>query len=265
MNRWLGRVFLGTALTLTAAATAAATTANLAAPPRVALTWCLQDLPPRQYYPADGQPYGPMVDFMKTLAATAKVQLKFTPPTPVSRCLWLMQQGRVDLMIGLVKSNERASYMHMWPFDVARPASLFTLNTAQLLSSVQDLRGRRVVLVDSHVYADEIRAELTALQVQIVRAASNELALATLLYQDADVMVAPYHITLHSIAQNPRFKSIVAQEVQLESTRFAKSYLAFSRQSKYADHASQLEQALTQVLAQQKTDFYQVPAAASNH
>lgn len=255
MISWVTSVFLSTAL-----AWDATSTAKLAATPAVSLTWCLQDLPPRQFYPSQGQPYGPMVDFMKKLAIHAKVQLKFTPPTPVSRCLWLMQQGRVDLMIGLVKSNERASYMYMWPFDVARPASLFTLNTAHLLTSVQDLRGRRVVLVDSHVYSDEIRAELTALQVQIVRADSNENALATLLYQDADVLVAPYHITLHSISQNPRFKSIVPQDVQLESARFAKSYLAFSRKSKYANHANQIELALEQLLAEEKTDFYQSPS-----
>lgn len=252
MIAWVSSVLLSTALMLDAGSTV-----TLPAKPKVAMTWCLQHLPPRQYYPSEGQPYGPMVDFMNKLATTANIELKFTPPTPVSRCLWLMQQGRVDLMIGLVKSNERASYMHMWPFDAARPASLFTLNTAQLLTKVQDLRGRRVVLVDSHVYSEEIRAELTALQVQIVRAESNEKALAILLYQDADVVVAPYHITLHSIAQNPRFKAIVPQDIQLESSRFAKSYLAFSRKSKYADHAQHIEQALDQVLAQEKTDFYQ--------
>lgn len=227
------------------------------------LTWCLQDLPPRQFYPANGEPYGPMVDFMQKLATQAGFRLTFTPPTPTSRCLKLMQRGEADLMVGLLKTPERSQFMHLWPVDTARPASLFTLKSAALLTSPTELSGRRVALVDAYSYPEEVRAELTKLQVQVVRAPTIEEALALLLYQQADVLVGPYHLTLHAIGQNPRFQSIVAQQQQLASGGVAQNYLALSRKSKYAAKAAQLEQALQQLLLLHKPNFYAVPTHAT--
>lgn len=227
------------------------------------LAWCLQDLPPRQFYPANGKPYGPMVDFMQKLAAQAGFRLTFTPPTPTSRCLKLMQQGEVDLMVGLLKTPERSQFMHLWPVDTARPASLFTLKTAALLTSPTELSGRRVALVDAYSYPEEVRAELTQLQVQVVRASTIEEALALLLYQQADVLVGPYHLTLHAIAQNPRYQPIVAQQQQLSSASVAQNYLALSRKSKYAANAAQIEQALQQLLLVHKPNFYAAPTQAT--
>lgn len=227
------------------------------------LIWCLQDLPPRQFYPANGEPYGPMVDFMQKLATQAGFRLTFTPPTPTSRCLKLMQQGEADLMVGLLKTPERSQFMHLWPVDTARPASLFTLKSAALLTSPTELSGRRVALVDAYSYPEEVRAELTKLQVQVVRAPTIEEALALLLYQQADVLVGPYHLTLYAIGQNPRFQSIVAQQQQLASGGVAQNYLALSRKSKYAAKAAQLEQALQQLLLVHKPNFYAVPTHAT--
>lgn len=233
-------------------------------PASPSLTWCLQDLPPRQFYPANGEPYGPMVDFMQKLAQHTGFLLKFTPPTPTSRCLKLMQQGEVDLMVGLLKTPERSQFMHLWPFDSARPASLFTLKTTALLTSPSDLSGRKVILVDAYAYPEEVRAELTQLQVQVVRAPTVEEALALLLYQQADVLVGPYHITLNAIGQNPRYQAIVAQHQQLAAAGVAQNYLALSRKSRHVALAPALEQALQQLLRAEKPNFYADPASTNS-
>lgn len=259
MSAWSLRVFLvycfSCALTVSAAE-------------QPTLTWCLQHLPPRQFYPEQGEPYGPMVDFMRKLSNNAGFRLKFTPPTPNTRCLKLMQQGDVDLMVGLLKTPERSEFMHMWPFDNARPAALFTLKSAALFTSSNDLRGRKIILVNAFTYPEPIRAELSELQVQVMPAPTIEDALALLLYRQADVVVAPYHMTLHAIAQNPRFKSIVVQQQQLQSANVAQNYLALSRKSKYAAQAPQLERALQQLLLETPPDFYQLssaPATSTEH
>ena len=67
----------------------------LAAAPE--LEWCLDHFPPRHSYLPGQQPKGPMVDMMQKLATQSGFTLKFTPPTPVARCLKLMQQGKTDL------------------------------------------------------------------------------------------------------------------------------------------------------------------------
>lgn len=222
------------------------------------LTWCLQHLPPRQYYPEHGEPYGPMVDFMRKLALQANFTLKFSAPTPTSRCLWLMQQGKTDLMVGLLKTDERSAYMWMWPLDQARPASLFTLSSAPLLQAPTDLRGKRVVLLDHYSYPAEVRAELAALHVDVVTAADTDAGLALLVYKQADVLVAPYHITLLAIGQNRRFANIVAQHTQLNAERATKTYLALSKHSQRATYADTLEHALAALIRVEQPNFYQL-------
>ena len=71
------------------------------------LQWCLHHLPPRHSYLPGKTPSGPMVDMMQELATASGFTLTFSPPTPTSRCLKLLEQGKTDLMMGLVFTEAR--------------------------------------------------------------------------------------------------------------------------------------------------------------
>lgn len=116
------------------------------------LEWCLDHLPPRQIYLASQQPTGPMVDLMQQLARQSGFTLKFSPPTPSARCLKLMQQGKTDLMTGLLWSAQREQFMLLLPFDNARPDALFSRHQQNPLNSMAALNGKTIALAENRHY-----------------------------------------------------------------------------------------------------------------
>ena len=74
------------------------------------LLWCLDHVPQRQHYEPGKAPYGPVVNLMQDLAKQLNVELTFTLPTPVNRCLQQLEHGEVDIVASLLYSPQRQQH-----------------------------------------------------------------------------------------------------------------------------------------------------------
>ena len=249
-------LFLLLACAGTTAQTVTAPAAPVASPALPELEWCLHHLPPRHSYLPGTAPTGPMVDLMQALAKASGFVLKFSPPTPPGRCMKLLEQGKTDLMMGLVYTEQRAAAYFMAPFDEVRMTSLFVAPHSPVLQSPQDLRGRILVLTKDRVYPAAFFQRLHQLGVRVIWGKDLESALALLLYQQAELYAGPLHFTELELKKNPRFAAIRLNTWQLPVDAGQYTYLAMSRASAHRAMWPVIEQQLQQLVTANKTHFY---------
>lgn len=220
------------------------------------LQWCLDHLPPRHSYLAGQTPTGPMVDMMRELADASGFTLTFSPPTPLNRCLKLLEQGKTDLMTGLVETEARRAVYLMAPFDEVRMSSIFVAPHSPLIQREQDLSGRVVVLTKDRTYPPAVLQRLPQLQMTVIWGKDLESALALLLYQQADIYMGPQHYTALELQKNPRFSTLKLNSWQLPADRSQRTHLAMSRLSPHQALWPKIDLALQQMVAANKTHFY---------
>lgn len=220
------------------------------------LEWCLDHLPPRHSYLPGQPPKGPMVEMMQELAAASGFTLTFSPPTPLGRCLKLLEEGKTDLMTGLVQTEARQAVYLMSPFDEVRMNSIVVAPHSPVVQSEQDLRARIVVLAKDRTYPPALLKRLPQLQITVIWGKDLESALALLLYQQADIYMGPQHYTLMELQKNPRFNTLKLNNWQLPADHSQRTHLAMSRLSPHQALWPKIDHALQQMVAANKTHFY---------
>lgn len=221
------------------------------------LEWCLDHFPPRQEYLPGQAPSGPMVEMMQKLAKQSGFTLKFSPPTPTARCLKRMQQGKTDLMSGLMWSEQREQYMLLLPYDEARPETLFVHKDLQLKDE-NALQNLQIALVKTRSYSKALLALLELQQVKIRNVDDLEQAMAMLHFKQVDAVAGPLHLTERLLSQNPRLhSSIVVNPWQPPNRRELQNHLALSRMSPNFELHLQISQQLEKLVEAKQTHFYE--------
>jgi len=221
------------------------------------LEWCLDHLPPRHSYLPGQQPTGPMVDMMQKLAAQSGFTLKFSPPTPVSRCLKRMQQGKTDLMTGLMWSEQREQYMLLLPFDEARPETLFVHKTRPI-DDQDALQHLQIALIKNRRYSKGLYTLLGQQQSKIRQVDDLEQAMAMLHFKQVNAVAGPLHISERLLRSNPRLQqSIMVNPWQPPTPREFQNHLALSRMSPHFHLHLQINQQLEKLVEAKQTHFYE--------
>lgn len=236
-----------------AAATTMQATPALAKP---ALEWCLHHLPPRHSYLPGQAPSGPMVDMMQELASASGFILTFSPPTPPGRCLKLLEQGKTDLMMGLVFTEQRDAAYFMAPFDEVRMTRLFVAPHSPPLNNIKDLRGLTVAMSQDRTYPAAFFQTLRQQGARVIWGKDLESSLALLLYKQADLYAGPQHFTELELQKNPRFLPLTLNPWQMPADPSQHTHLALSRLSAHRDLWPTIEQQLQLLVAANKTRFY---------
>jgi ABC-type amino acid transport substrate-binding protein len=223
----------------------------------VELEWCLDHFPPRHSYLPGQQPSGPMVDMMQKLAAHSGFTLKFSPPTPTTRCLKLMQQGKTDIMTGLMWSEQREQYMLLLPFDQAKSEILF-VHKEQQIQDQASLENRQIAIIKTRRYSKALLAMLEQQQVKMRTVDDLEQAMAMLHFKQVDAVAGPLHITERILKSNPRLQSsIIVNPWQPPNRSELQNHLALSRMSPHFLLHLQISQQLEKLVEAKQTHFYQ--------
>ena len=215
------------------------------------LLWCLDHVPKRQHYEPGKTPYGPMVNLMQDLAGRLNLQLTFTLPTPVNRCLQQLEQGEVDIVASLLYSPQREQRFYLMPFDIARSESWFIHKDYQL----QHQPGLRIMLITGLIYSPGLQDRYKAAGYLINTANNTDEALAALFFRDTDVVVGPEHITQAKIANNARYKTVLTL-APLHQQPVIEAHIAISKTGRFAKQHEAFRQALQQIRQEGKYVLY---------
>lgn len=215
----------------------------------IELYWCLDDFPNRHHYPADGEPYGPTVDFMQEVARRAGVRLRFSQNTPFARCLRMMEQGKVDVMTSLNTSPERAEFMHLIPYDQARPEVVLLRQDSPDIWSVAELSHLSLMVIRGYTYNADILNIISRHQ-QTIEVDSLESGLNMLLLKRADALLAPVQSSRNLMQTNPRYHGqfkTASLAIQLAEPRYV--HIGLSKASPNARLETQLRLAVESMIA----------------
>lgn len=215
------------------------------------LIWCLGHIPNRTYYVEGHSPRGIEVDLMHEVAARLNMRLVFTVPTPVNRCLHQLERGQVDVVAGLLFTEERNKLFLLIPYDAARPESWFV----HAGNPIDNKSSLRITFMDGRFYSANLRERYEAKGHQLNTAASMDEALAMLYFKQTDVLVGPEHVTLGNIAGNPRYRDTLVLAPRDYQPNF-EAHIAISRTGRYADKHQDFQQVLQQIRAEGRFQFY---------
>ncbi|MDP5142719.1 transporter substrate-binding domain-containing protein [Rheinheimera baltica] len=210
--------------------------------------WCLDNYPNRHNYPEQGEPYGPTVDFMQELAKRAEFNLTFSPNTPFARCLKLMQEGKTDLMTSLNYSDERNSFMHLIPYDHARAERLYIHHQHKDIIDMAELSNMTVGIIRGYIYNAELPNLLINHSKNVVEVDTEESAMAMLLYQRLDAVIAPMLTAGNLINNHPRFKDkLKAASLSFPFNKNTYVNIALSRNSPHARLLERIQHEILQM------------------
>ncbi|MDP4527413.1 transporter substrate-binding domain-containing protein [Alkalimonas delamerensis] len=222
-------------------------TAQAAAKPQ--LEWCLDDLPSYHAYPAEGIPYGPTVDFMLELARRAGFELTFSPNTPFARCLRLMEQGEVDLMVRLNASEHREKVMYMLPYALARPEILLIRQQQQDILTVADLNRLHLMVVRGYTYNHQTLNVIAGHPRSSV-IDSVDTGLKMLQMHRADALVTTEEYAMNWFSRVPEYQQQFKQaSLSFESSEPHHIHVALSKASAHAHLKPKLQQAIASMIA----------------
>lgn len=199
---------------------------------------------PPYYFTEDvAEPHGLSMDLLKPAARQLGIRIEIVT-CPFPRCLKMAENGEVDIMAGLIRTDEREHYLRFIQPAMMNFVSSFVFysnhSQAHEINTVQDLKDHSVAVMRDAVYFPEfdqatdinripVNSEATALElvhrgradyaITVERTAAGSFAEAKM--QLKDLKRQPYHVN-----QNIR------------------GYLAFSRKSANFIYAEQLEQVL---------------------
>ncbi|WP_190272154.1 EAL domain-containing protein [Sideroxydans lithotrophicus] len=148
---------------------------------------------PKIFTDANGAPSGILVDLLNTVAAEEKWQLSYVPCT-WEECLKELEAGSIDLMPDVAFSPERALH-----FDFHTTPALYSWSQIYSrkgvdISSVLDLKGKRIALLAGGIQESAITAMFSGfnIKVQLIRTRSVEDAFRLTRSGQADAAVASH-------------------------------------------------------------------------
>ncbi len=154
--------------------------------------------PPYEFIDRDGKPAGFIVELTKAIAETMDVEVTFKLEKSWSTIFRDVETGRIDVIEGLPFSEERAHILDLSSPHSAISHSIFARTDASPVSSLDDLRGKKVVLVSldgKHDYSRAAWSQIQIVTVSSIAEAVKMLASAKHDYAVLETLQATYLIT----------------------------------------------------------------------
>jgi polar amino acid transport system substrate-binding protein len=221
----------------------------LAAPPLRAdlpvLKLAMYHTPPYYYTEDVAEPHGLPLDLLKPAARQLGLQIEIVT-CPFARCLKLAEQGEVDIVGGLIKTDERENYLYFIQPAMMNFVSSFVFYSRHSqnheIHSVKNLKGYSITVMRNAAYFPAFDQATDFERISV----NSEAKALELVYKGR----ADYAITVEQTAEGAfaeaglELSDLKRQPYHVNQN--IRGYLAFSRQSPNFQLAAKLEQILEQ-------------------
>ncbi|AFV00604.1 substrate-binding periplasmic protein [Simiduia agarivorans] len=202
---------------------------------------CADHYPPFSVYdtPA-GPPRGSVVNVIKLVASELGYTLTFTPNTPFRRCLRMLADGQADIMGGLLYKQERAEFMHLFPYLNYSTKSFYALNDSPLtINNFEDLAGLTVGTTLGHQYWPAFDQTKTLFNRSSAAHVNDNFR--RLLAKRIDLVIATERQALFLFATHPEYHGKF-KKMAFSFTGENPVYIGLSKKSPAAKHADAFRQ-----------------------
>lgn len=226
------------------------------------LTMCIDHYPPLQMVLPNGKATGENVEVARNFFAQLGLKLKFTSDTPFKRCLQWLKDGLVDVMVGLLDSEQRQLDYHMYLYDDVTVKSFFVRKNYITLRRFEDLRDLSVAVVRG---SRQFRQFDQAPEDMFTRVYVGNLSAAFGMLEKGrvDAVVCTDYYGENVMKSHPDYmQSIVKAEYSVVDG--TKNYIAVSRKSVFSKYHNEL-QSLAEKMHATGAFKEQVSMFQSNH
>ncbi|MEO3678393.1 EAL domain-containing protein [Rheinheimera sp. FR7-31] len=151
---------------------------------------------------ADGSPSGILGELLLKIAAEQQWQVK-TVQCDWAYCLQLLQSGDIDLLPDVAYSEQRAQQLDFHHTPALYSWSQFFTAPGVQLTSLQQLSGKRLLVLQDSIQQDYIQKLIaeTGLQLELLTARSMPEAFAMVSAGQADVVAANHYFGLAQLSR----------------------------------------------------------------
>ena len=162
--------------------------------------------PPIEYLDGNGKLSGMVADYIALVERRLGIKIKMVPQKNWSAALESIRQGRVSLLTSAARTPERDAYLRFTEPYLELPAAIIVNTHTKGVSSMADLRGKRVAVVKDYSSHEFLRRGFPYLE--LVPVADVKSGLYEVSYGEVDAFVAniasaSYYIEKYAI-QNLR-------------------------------------------------------------
>jgi len=184
--------------------------------------------PPYTFVTSEQQAYGLSLDVLRRLEADIGFELKVMA-CPFPRCLKLAQEGKIDVVGGLIKTEERNRYL-----DFIEPAYMeldssfvfYALKSSGLVvDTFEQLSGKRIAVVRKAAHFERFDQDTSLNKIWV---GSEKVAMDMLLKDRVDIVIAVEDTADHAL----KFLNQDSEKLQKLNYRHTDKilgYAAFSR------------------------------------
>jgi polar amino acid transport system substrate-binding protein len=211
------------------------------------MTMCVDHYPPLQVISTNGEVTGENVEITKALVNKLGYTLTFTPDTPFLRCLLWLEDGKVDLVAGILDSPQRREKFHLFLYDDLTDKTFFVKKGNLSITSFEDLRGLRIGVVRGvkqfAQFDDAPEHFFRLVEVNTLPAAFGMLSM-----DRVDAVLSTDYYGQHIIQQDPQMsKTIIQADYQVNQD--TQAYIALSKKSVFARRLKDFEDSTEKMLS----------------
>ncbi|MBF0454104.1 MAG: transporter substrate-binding domain-containing protein [Magnetococcales bacterium] len=176
-----------------------------------------KDYPPFNYF-ENGHPKGFSIDYMNLLAKKLGITIQYVTGPNWETFMEQLRDGRLDIMLNIVKTDKRSDYLTFTPPYAESPAVFVTRKDRQPVRNFDDLFGKQIAIPKGFFYQEILEKEYPEIQLlltenlqeslQAVAGGEAEAALGGLAIENW--LIQKYSLTnlrIDRVVSNPLFSN----------------------------------------------------------
>ena len=148
----------------------------------------------------NGEPRGFSIDFMNLVASRVGLQVEYISGPSWQPFLDMIRTGELDVIANAIPTDEKREYMHFTSTFIDAPVAIVIDNSTTGINSFDDLRGRRVAVVEGYFQQDYMERKYP--EAELILAEDILDCLYAVLEGRADAMVASYPTSKYLMNQH---------------------------------------------------------------
>jgi polar amino acid transport system substrate-binding protein len=189
------------------------------------LTACIDEHPPYQYL--GEKPHGIHISALEVLAEILEKDLTFVQSPNFARCSAMLKKGDVDVVAGLIPTEQRSQFAFYAPFKTADLMKVVSIEGVTI-NTYNDFKGKIIGVSRGTSYFPRFDKDdsLNKISVQ-----NSQIGLSLLMKGRIDlIMLSP--ALLENLSDEINSAKLTVSPISLEELRHNETYFGFSKRHK---------------------------------
>ena len=166
----------------------------------------------------NGAPKGFSIDYMNLLASKVGLKVKYVTGPTWNEFLGMMREGKLDVMLNIVKTKERLKYLLYTSAYIANPNTILS-RRGQPVARIEDLFGKTVSVPKGFFYEEVLKRDFPKIKLLLVKNTLESMKAVS--FGKADAALGELAVFNYLLIQQAMTNLSVSGEVDLGNPELA--------------------------------------------